>query len=120
MPKGTINVGGREANELRYKCVFSIPEGARGLHGPLNAPRRVELVERATKLILEAEGAEDTFANRFRVWCFIHEVPDGTWGGVGTIFRMVDIAAFVRDEAASTDAGNLARESMSQRTDGAS
>jgi hypothetical protein len=30
-----------------------------------------------------------------RIWVFIHEVPDGNWGGAGRIFRFKDIAKMV-------------------------
>jgi phenylpyruvate tautomerase PptA (4-oxalocrotonate tautomerase family) len=109
LPKGAINTGGQPSPDFKYKCVFSVPEGTRGLHGPLSAPRRRELVERATRLILKAEGVEDTPENQFRVWTFLHEVPEGTWGGMGMIFGMADISATVRHEEPATPASTKAR-----------
>lgn len=118
MPAGAINVGGRPSPDFKYKCVFSVPEGTRGLHGPLNVPRRAQLFERATRLILKAEGVEDTPENQYRVLCFLHEVPENTWGGMGTVFAMRDIAATVREENEQTPAsikGRAAVTAMAMR-----
>jgi phenylpyruvate tautomerase PptA (4-oxalocrotonate tautomerase family) len=109
LPTGAINTGGRPSPDFKYKCVFSVPEGTRGLHGPMSAPRRAEMVERATRLILKAEGVEDTPENQYRVWTFLHEVPEGSWGGMGMIFGMRDISATVRHEEAATPAATKAR-----------
>jgi phenylpyruvate tautomerase PptA (4-oxalocrotonate tautomerase family) len=109
MPKGAINTGGRQSPDFKYKCVFSVPEGTRGLHGPMSAPRRAEMVERATRLILKAEGVDDTPENQYRVWTFLHEVPEGSWGGMGMIFGMLDISATVRHTEAATPAATKAR-----------
>lgn len=97
LPAGAVHTGGKVSTDFRYKVIFSVPEGTRGLHGPLCVPRREEMFAAATKLILAAEGADDTPANRFRVWCFLHEVPEATWAGMGLLVRMEDIASFVRD-----------------------
>jgi hypothetical protein len=112
LPAGAINVAGKPSPDFKYKCVFSVPEGTRGLHGPLSAPRRAEMFERATRLILAAEGVEDTPENQFRVWCFLHEVPDGTWGGMGTVVRMQDISAFVRENEPATPVSTKVRATM--------
>lgn len=32
-----------------------------------------------------------------RVWVFNQQVPDGTWGGAGRIFRLADIATLALD-----------------------
>jgi phenylpyruvate tautomerase PptA (4-oxalocrotonate tautomerase family) len=109
LPTGAINIGGRPSSDFKYKCVFSVPEGTRGLHGPMSAPRRAEMVERATQLILKAEGVEDTPENQYRVWTFLHEVPEGSWGGMGMIFGMRDISATVRNEESPTPAAVKAR-----------
>lgn len=112
LPTGSINQAGKPATMPLYKCVFSVPEGTRGLHGPLAHPRRDELVRRATQLILTAEGAEDNAANRFRVWCFIHEVPEASWGGMGRLVRMADISSFVRAEEKPTPIAAEARSAV--------
>jgi hypothetical protein len=105
-------MGGRPSLDFKYKVMFTVPEGTRGLHGPLSAPRRAEMFERATRMILQAEGVDDTPENQFRVWCFLHKVPDGKWGGLGTVFRMEDIAATVRDEETPTPNSIKARSAL--------
>lgn len=109
LPEGAINTGGRPSPDFKYKCVFSVPEGTRGLHGPMSAPRRAKMAERATRLILKAEGVQDTPENQYRVWTFLHEVPEGSWGGMGMIFGMRDISATVRHEEPATPAAAKAR-----------
>jgi hypothetical protein len=113
LPSGAINQGGRPSPDFKYKCVFSVPDGTRGLHGPMNVPRRAEMVERATRLILAAEGVEDTPENQFRVWCFLHEIPENTWGGLGMIVGMRDISATVRETEPATPASTKARLALS-------
>jgi hypothetical protein len=44
------------------------------------------------------------------VWVFTWEVADGTWGGVGQIFRLPDIAGFV-----SPDLRGGAEERLAER-----
>ena len=34
-----------------------------------------------------------------RVWVFTSEIPDGTWGAQGRIFRLPDIAGYVAGDA---------------------
>jgi phenylpyruvate tautomerase PptA (4-oxalocrotonate tautomerase family) len=109
---GAINTGGKPSRDFKYKCVFSVPEGTRGLHGPMSASRRAEMFERATALILKAEGVDAAPENQFRVWCFLHEIPDGTWGGMGTLVRMQDISAFTRDSEPQTPVSTKARAMM--------
>jgi len=113
MRPGDMRVGGMPAQHRHYRIVFSVPEGTRGLHGPLNHPRRDTLFRRATDLVLAAEGASDTPANRFRVWCFLHEVPDQSWGGIGMLVGMRDIASFVSEHEAPTPVALAAREALS-------
>lgn len=112
LPPGAINTAGKPNQDFKYKCVFSVPEGTRGLHGPMSAPRRAEMFERATALILKAEGADVLPENEYRVWCFLHEVPDGSWGGMGTLVRMQDISAFTRSKETQTPASTKARSAM--------
>jgi hypothetical protein len=44
--------------------------------------------------VLEAEGSPNEPAQAARVWCHIHELPDGNWGAVGRIWRLHEIAEF--------------------------
>ncbi len=91
-PAGSINVGGSPADAPRYRVKLTVPEGA------LDDERKAQIVEAATKLILEAEGAApDDPAAAFRVWVIVREVKDGNWGGAGRIFRLRDIAKAIND-----------------------
>jgi phenylpyruvate tautomerase PptA (4-oxalocrotonate tautomerase family) len=70
-------------------------------HGPrraLDDARRAGLVREVTESVLDAEaGAHPRDA--YRVWVFTHEVPDGSWGGGGQVFRLADIAGAVLGDA---------------------
>ena len=92
-PADAMYVAGEPADAPRYRVLVTIPEGA-----IKEDERKAGLVEGITHDILEAEGADDTSA--MRVWVFIHEVPDGHWGGAGRIFRLRDIAKLVTAEGA--------------------
>jgi phenylpyruvate tautomerase PptA (4-oxalocrotonate tautomerase family) len=83
---------GHQANgdgPARYRVLVTVPEGA------LDDERKSGLVADVTRTVLEHEGSPIDVANASRVWVFIHEVPDGNWGGVGRIFRFKDIARMV-------------------------
>jgi phenylpyruvate tautomerase PptA (4-oxalocrotonate tautomerase family) len=89
-PAGSIYVAGEQAAEPRYRVLVTIPEGS-----IKDDERKAGLVEDVTKDILEVDGAQGDEAS-FRVWVFIHEVPDGHWAGAGRIFRLRDIVALAR------------------------
>jgi hypothetical protein len=56
------------------------------------------MVEQVTEAVLDAEnGAYDR--DPLRVWVFANEVPEGTWGAGGRIFRLADIIGFVVGDA---------------------
>jgi phenylpyruvate tautomerase PptA (4-oxalocrotonate tautomerase family) len=93
-PSDAMYVAGEPAVDPRYRVLITIPEGA-----IKEDARKAGLVEAITRDILEAEGSEGDEA-AFRVWVFIHEVPDGHWGGAGRIFRLRDIAKVVATESA--------------------
>jgi len=95
LPPQSFNIGGKTAPVPIYKVVFSVPQGTVKLHGPRTLPQRDALVKRATTAILKAEGAADDAANQARVWVFLHEVPEGTWGGQGRLVGIQDISNFV-------------------------
>lgn len=80
--------GGEEPDAPHYKLVASVPEGQ------FDDDRRASLVAAVTEAILAAEdGRYDR--DRLRIWVFANEIPDGTWGGGGSIARLADIAGLV-------------------------
>ena len=93
-PAGAIIVGGRHAQKPVYRVVFTVPEGAPGVHGPLMRTNRERLVRRVTKLVLDAEGTPFSPAEAQRVWVQIREIRDGHWGGFGELATMEDIATY--------------------------
>jgi phenylpyruvate tautomerase PptA (4-oxalocrotonate tautomerase family) len=94
-PEGSVYVAGEPAAQARYRVLVTIPEGA-----IKEDERKAGLVAEITREILAAEGAEGD-DQAMRVWVFIHEVPDGHWGGAGRIFRLRDIAKLVGTNGAS-------------------
>jgi phenylpyruvate tautomerase PptA (4-oxalocrotonate tautomerase family) len=89
-PAGSIYVAGEQSAEPRYRVLVTIPEGS-----IKEDERKAGLVEEITRDVLEVDGAEGDEA-AFRVWVFIHEVPDGHWAGAGRIFRLRDIVKLAR------------------------
>jgi hypothetical protein len=84
--------------------VTSVPEGQ------YDDERRLAVVGSMTEAVLDAEeGAYPRDPDR--VWIFTREVPDGTWGARGQIWRLGDIAAHVISERARP----LATEWLAQR-----
>jgi phenylpyruvate tautomerase PptA (4-oxalocrotonate tautomerase family) len=80
-------VGGEPANEPRYRFVCQVPEGQ------YNAERRAAVTKAMTEALVEAEGGKWPHPEA-RVWVFTHEVPEGTWGGLGRVVGLADIAEF--------------------------
>ena len=90
-PRANVYQGGEPAPEHpTYRVKVTVPQGA------LDDAKKAGLVAEATKLVLEAEGADpnDPVA-LMRVWVIVREVTDGNWGGAGQIFRLRDIAKLV-------------------------
>ena len=87
-----ILVGGMDAEFPRYRIVASVPEGQ------LDDEHRASMVRAVTDAVLDAEP-EGRARDPFRVWVFTHQVPEGTWGGGGTIVGLADIATFVTGDA---------------------
>ena len=91
-PSGSIYVAGEPTDDARYRVLITIPQGA-----ITEDERKAGLVEEITREVLAAEGADaDDLGAAMRVWVFVHEVPDGHWGGAGRIFRLRDIAKLAR------------------------
>jgi phenylpyruvate tautomerase PptA (4-oxalocrotonate tautomerase family) len=87
-PAGSIVAGGRPADEPRYHVQITVAEGS------LDDERKSRLVADVTRHVLEAEGSLNEPVNAARVWCHIHELPDGNWGAAGRVWRLADIAEF--------------------------
>ena len=82
-----VFVAGAPAATPRYRFIASVPEGQ------YDPERRNAMVRDITEAVLDAEaGAYDRDPGR--VWVFTPEVPDGTWGALGQIVTLADIAAF--------------------------
>jgi phenylpyruvate tautomerase PptA (4-oxalocrotonate tautomerase family) len=82
-----VYVAGARAQAPRYRFVASVPEGQ------YDAERRQSMVSDITQAVLDAEeGAHDR--DPARVWVFTPEIADGTWGALGRIVTLADIATF--------------------------
>jgi phenylpyruvate tautomerase PptA (4-oxalocrotonate tautomerase family) len=103
-------VAGAPAEGPHYKFVCQVPEGQ------YDDQRRSAVTADITRAVVEAEAGR--WANpEFRVWVFSWEVPDGTWGGMGQIFHLPDIAGFAAGEDGRQRA--VARLAERRRTDAA-
>ena len=90
--RGTdVYVAGKPATAPRYRVRVSVPEGQ------FNDERRAGMIADVTAAILDAEGGRFE-RDPGRVWVFPIEVPDGTWGVAGTVWRLRDIAGFVLND----------------------
>jgi phenylpyruvate tautomerase PptA (4-oxalocrotonate tautomerase family) len=82
-----VFVAGEQAAEPRYRIVASVPEGQ------FDDARRASMVKEVTDAVLDAEdGAYPR--DPMRVWVFPTEVAEGTWGAIGRINTLADIAGF--------------------------
>jgi phenylpyruvate tautomerase PptA (4-oxalocrotonate tautomerase family) len=82
-----VYVAGAPADAPRYRFVASVPEGQ------YDPERRQAMVASITDAVLDAEhGAHDR--DPARVWVFTPEIPDGTWGALGRVVTLADIATF--------------------------
>lgn len=113
LPTRHVFLGGRPSTEPTYRVVLTVPAGTllQG-PGPVGTASRNAVVREVTEILLRAEGSEFTPAGAARVFCIVHEVPDGHWGGMGRAFRIDDIVAFSNPEAPQTDAAREARDAI--------
>ena len=82
-----VYVAGSRSSAPHYRFIASVPEGQ------YDAERREAMVRDITEAVLDAEeGAHER--DPMRVWVFTPEIPDGTWGALGRVVRLADIAAF--------------------------
>ena len=86
-----VYVAGAVAVAPHYKFVCQVPEGQ------YTDERRAAVTAEITQAVVEAEAGAWP-SPEFRTWVFTFEIPDGTWGGIGEIFRLPDIAGFVSPE----------------------
>jgi len=87
-----VYVAGERAAAPRYRFVASVPEGQ------YDAERRRAMVAAITEAVLDAEdGAHERDPSR--VWVFTPEIPDGSWGAMGRIVTLADIATFATGDA---------------------
>ncbi len=87
-----VYVAGAPADAPRYRFVASVPEGQ------YDPERRQAMVASITDAVLDAEhGAHDR--DPARVWVFTPEIPDGTWGALGRVVTLADIATFATGDA---------------------
>ncbi|WP_416981167.1 tautomerase family protein [Streptomyces sp. T028] len=90
LPEGAQTTA--EDHEPRFLVEVTVPEGT------LSERRRAGLVEDATRTVLEAAGLGQ--ADALRVWVWVHEQPDGTWGAGGSVVRYADLVAPAKDQRA--------------------
>jgi phenylpyruvate tautomerase PptA (4-oxalocrotonate tautomerase family) len=83
----SVFVAGEPSPEPRYRIVASVPEGQ------FDEERRNAMVAEVTEAVLAAERGSRT-PDPQRVWVFASEIPDGTWGALGRINTLADIAGF--------------------------
>lgn len=78
-PAGRQFVAGKRPTESHYVVIVST------VMGGMEPRRKQGLVADFTRLVLAADGALDVAAAGGRVWIFINEVPDATWGAGGQL-----------------------------------
>lgn len=79
--------------EPRFRVDVRVPAGA------LDDDRKAGLVREVTEVVMTAAGLPADQA--LRVWVFVHEQPDGTWGAGGQIIRYADLVALAKGAHAS-------------------
>lgn len=114
LPAHAVNVGGAPAERPVYRVDVTVPAGTllQG-PGPVGSSSRRNLTREVTEILLAAEGAEYSDVEAGRVYCIVREVSDGYWGGMGTTFRMEDIAAAANPDAPQTAVSEKARATIS-------
>jgi phenylpyruvate tautomerase PptA (4-oxalocrotonate tautomerase family) len=87
-----VFVGGERSKAARYRVIPSAPEGQ------YTDESRAALVKAVTEAVARAENRPYEEVSP-RVWVFPTEIPDGTWGSRGGIFRLPAIHALLAGEA---------------------
>lgn len=102
----SVYVAGAPADAPRYRFVASVPEGQ------YEPERREAMARSITDAVLDAEqGAYERDPSR--VWVFTPEIPDGTWGALGRIVTLADIATFATGDPERGE--SYARERLAAR-----
>jgi phenylpyruvate tautomerase PptA (4-oxalocrotonate tautomerase family) len=87
-----ILAGGEATSAPLYRIFASVPEGQ------YDDERRTSMVAEVTEAVHDAEAGSYDW-DPMRVWVFANEVPEGTWGAGGQIYRLADIAGVVFGDA---------------------
>ncbi|MEU6083074.1 tautomerase family protein [Streptomyces sp. NPDC047108] len=93
LPPGALTT--LEDDEPRFRVDVRVPEGA------LSERRKAGLIGEVTAAVLAAAGLAE--ADALRVWVFVHEQPDGTWGAGGSVVRYADLVALAADGQGAGD-----------------
>lgn len=93
VPENRVFVGGRAAGDRPYYRVdLTVPDKTL-LHD--NDERKAGLIREVTGAVLRAEGSVLDDESTARVWCLIHEIPDGNWGAFADQFTMRVILKYI-------------------------
>jgi phenylpyruvate tautomerase PptA (4-oxalocrotonate tautomerase family) len=86
-------VGGEPAGDgpPRFVVRVSVPAGS------LDEDKRLDLIQRVTRVLADAEDEPDRLYETPAVWVHINEVPEGNWGAFGRVVRLSDIIAFATE-----------------------
>ena len=84
----TVYVAGEPPRSPRYRFICQVPEGQ------YNDGRRHAITAGITQAVATAEAGAWPHPE-LRVCVFTLEIPDGAWGGAGTIIRLPDIYEFI-------------------------
>jgi phenylpyruvate tautomerase PptA (4-oxalocrotonate tautomerase family) len=86
-----VYVAGTSADMPYYKFHIAAPESQ------IDDEFRAASVRDITAAVAKAEDGRWPHPE-FRVWVFTSDVPDGSWGGLGTIIRLGDVLSFVLEQ----------------------
>jgi phenylpyruvate tautomerase PptA (4-oxalocrotonate tautomerase family) len=86
-----VYVAGTATEMPHYKFHIAAPESQ------IDDEFRAASVRDITAAVAKAEDGKWPHPE-FRVWVFTSDVPDGSWGGVGTIIRLGDVLSFVLEQ----------------------
>ncbi|RBQ21845.1 hypothetical protein DP939_03980 [Spongiactinospora rosea] len=85
-------IGGRRlpaGEKPKYVVRVGVPAGS------LNDAKRLDIVQRVTQVLADADAEPGRFAEATTAWVHINEIPEGNWGARGEIVRLKDISSFV-------------------------